>query len=99
MIVFGAFARREADTDSDIDILVVRPAEVEEDDDEWSGSLEGWRDAVRRLAANPVEVLEVSADEAATKLGSSGQIWNDIRRDRRLVHGLSCGERRATPIG
>jgi predicted nucleotidyltransferase len=99
VIVFGSFARREADTDSDIDILVVRPTEVEEDDDEWSDSLEGWRDAVRRLTGNPVEVLEVSADEAATKLGSSGQIWNDIRRDGRLVYGLSCDELRATPIG
>jgi len=95
VIVFGSFARREADTDSDIDVVVVRPAEVDEDDDAWSASLEGWRLDVRRLAGNPVEVLEVSVDEAATKLGGRGQLWADIRRDGRLVHGLGIDELRA----
>ena len=68
VIVFGSFARREADADSDIDVVVVRPDDVDEDDDAWSTSLEAWRRDVRRLTGNPVEVLEVSADEAATKL-------------------------------
>lgn len=68
VIVFGSFARREADADSDIDVVIVRPAEVGADDDAWSASLEAWRRGVRRLTGNPVEVLEVNADEAATKL-------------------------------
>lgn len=95
VIVFGSFARREADAESDIDVVVVRPAGVDEDDDAWSASLEAWRRDVRRLTGNPVEVLAVSADEAATKLAGRGQVWADIRRDGRLVHGLGIDELRA----
>lgn len=99
VIVFGSFARREADADSDIDLLIVRPAEVDEDDDTWSASLEAWRRDVRRLTGNPVEVLEVSVDEAATKLNGRAQLWADIRRDGRVVQGLSIDELRAVRSG
>ena len=94
VIVFGSFARREAVVDSDIDV-VVRPAEVDEDDDAWSASIETWRRDVRLLTGNPVEVLEVSADEAATKLAGRAQVWADIRRDGRVVHGLGVDQLRA----
>jgi predicted nucleotidyltransferase len=95
VIVFGSFARREADADGDIDVAVVRPAEADEDDDAWSASLEAWRRDVRRLTGNPVEVLEVSADEAATKLAGRSHVWADIQRDGRVVHGLGVDELRA----
>ncbi|WP_208028067.1 helix-turn-helix domain-containing protein [Rhabdothermincola sediminis] len=99
VIVFGSFARREADADSDIDVVVIRPTDIDEDDDTWSASLEAWRRDVRRLTGNPVEVLEVSADEAATKLASRAQVWADIRRDGRVVQGLSIDELRAVRSG
>jgi predicted nucleotidyltransferase len=94
-IVFGSFARREAGTDSDIDVVVVRPAGV--DEDEWSESLEAWRRGIQRLTGNPVEVLEVGADEAAAKLRSRSPVWVDIRRDGRVVHGLGLEELRGVP--
>jgi hypothetical protein len=97
VIVFGSFARREAGADSDIDVVVVRPEGV--DEDEWSASLEAWRRDVRRLAGNSVEVLEVGVDEAAKKLGSRSQVWADIRRDGHVVHGLGLDELRAVPSG
>ena len=92
VIVFGSFARGEAGRDSDVDILVVRPTEVDEDDDAWAESLEAWRRDVTRLTGNPVEVLEVSIDEAATKVTGRTQLWSDIRRDGRVVHGLDLDQ-------
>lgn len=92
VIVFGSFARREAESDSDIDIVVVRPDEVNEDDDGWAESLESFRRDVGRVTGNPVEVLELSIDEAATKAAGRSQLWADIRRDGRLVHGLALDE-------
>lgn len=97
VIVFGSFARREAKVGSDIDVVVVRPADIDEDDDTWSTSLEAWRRDVRLLTGNPVEVLEVSADEAATKLAGRAQVWEDIRRDGRVVHGLDLQQLRSVP--
>ena len=99
VIVFGSFARREAEAGSDIDVVVVRPAEVDEDDEAWSASLEAWRRDVRRLTGNPVEILEVNTDEAGTKLAGRAQVWADIRRDGRVVYGLSLDELRAVPSG
>lgn len=92
VIVFGSFARREAEAGSDIDVVVVRPTEIGEDDDAWLATIEAWRRDVRRLAGNPVEVLEVSANEAATKLGSRTPVWTDILRDGRVVYGVGVDE-------
>jgi len=96
LIVFGSFARREAGVDSDIDVVAVRPPEVDEDDERWSASLDAWRHDVRRLTGNPVEVLEVRADEAAAKLDGSTPVWADIRHDGRVVHGLGLDDLLAT---
>src|SRR5258708_1924350 len=35
VVVFGSFARGDADRDSDIDVLIIRSASVSEDDDAW----------------------------------------------------------------
>ena len=94
VIVFGSFARREAGPDSDIDLVVVRPIDIDEDNDAWAESLEGLRRDVRRLTGNPVEVLEVSDDEAAKRLAGRSQLWADVRRDGRVVHGLELDELR-----
>lgn len=88
VIVFGSFARREAGPDSDVDVVVVRPIDIDEDDQAWAESIEGWRRDVRRLTGNPVEVLEVSDDEAASRLTGRSQLWADIRRDGHVVHGV-----------
>jgi len=95
VIVFGSFARREADAHSDIDVVVVRPSGIDDDDDAWTDSIEAWRREVRRLTGNRVEVLEVSAGEAATKLGGRAQVWADIRRDGRVVYGTGLDQLRS----
>ncbi len=95
VVVFGSFARREAEVDSDIDLLVVRPAAEAEDDAVWADSLETWRSDVRRLTGNRVEVLEVSTDEGARKARGRSQLWSDIHRDGRVVHGLDIDELQA----
>lgn len=96
VIVFGSLARREAGIDDDIDVVVVRPMNLDEDDEMWITSVEQWRAAVRRLTGNPVEVLEVDADQAASRLADPNQLWADIRRDGRVVHGMSLDELRSS---
>ena len=99
VIAFGSFARREADADSDIDVVVVRPDDVDEADDAWSASLEAWRGDVRRITGNQVEVLEVSVAEAATKLAGRSQLWADVRRDGLVIHGLTIDDLGAARVG
>ena len=58
-----------------------------------------WRTEVRRIAGNPVEMLEVDVDEVAHKLASRSQVWIDIRREGRVVHGLTIDELGAERVG
>jgi predicted nucleotidyltransferase len=98
VIVFGSLARREAVQDSDIDVVVVRPSDVEEDDDAWAESIERWRRAALELTGNRVEVLEVSTDEVAKRVAGRSELWTEIRREGRVVHGLALDELQAAPI-
>ena len=92
VIVFGSFARGEADVDSDVDAVLVRPAGVGESDESWSESVEQWRASVRQASGNRVEVLEAGSDEVVALLNSRRQVWRDIWRDGLVVHGLSLAE-------
>jgi predicted nucleotidyltransferase len=92
VIVFGSFARGEADVASYIDAVLVRPAGVDESDESWAESVEQWQTSVRRASGNRVEVLEVGCDEVAASLNARRQVWRDIRRDGLVVHGLSLAE-------
>jgi predicted nucleotidyltransferase len=92
VVVFGSFARGEADEESDIDAVLVRPADVDESDEAWSASVEQWNAEVRRMTGNRVEVLEIGSDEVAARLNGRRQVWRDIRREGIAVYGLGIDE-------
>jgi DNA-binding transcriptional ArsR family regulator len=92
VIVFGSFARGEADEESDIDIVLVRPADVDEFNEAWSASVEQWKDRVGRTTGNRVEVLEIGSKEVAARLHSRQTVWHDIRHEGIVVHGLGIDE-------
>ncbi len=94
IIVFGSFARREADRHSDIDALIIRPDDVPEDDVAWATGVEQWREHVRAITGNPVEVIEADRAEAAEKLTRSRSVWREIARDGIVVHGAALDELR-----
>jgi predicted nucleotidyltransferase len=94
LIIFGSFARREADRHSDIDALIVRPDGVDEDDETWATGLEQWRDVVRSVTGNRVEVIETDRAEATEKLAGRQSVWRDIATDGVVVHGATLDELR-----
>jgi len=96
VVVFGSFARREADAESDIDLLVVRPTEVDEDDERWAASMHQLHTNGRCLSGNRLQVLEVGDQDVASLLESRRPLWIDIRHDGRLVYGASLDELRGS---
>ena len=92
VIVFGSFARGEADAVSDIDAVFVRPLSVNESDEAWSVSVEQWRSRIQMVSGNPVEVLEVGAEEIRARLQSKQPVWCDIRREGIVAHGQALHE-------
>jgi predicted nucleotidyltransferase len=94
VIVFGSFARREAERGSDIDAVVVRADEVDEDDDTWTAGVEQWRESVRAITGNAVEVIETDQAEVGAKLSGNQSLWREIARDGVVVHGATLDELR-----
>ena len=99
VIVFGSFARGEADAESDIDTVFVRPMGIDESDEAWADSVEQWRSQIRRISGNPVEVLEVGSDEIGARLRSRQPVWRDIRREGIVVQGQALDELAEARVG
>jgi len=87
VIVFGSFARRSADRDSDIDVVMVRPDEVDSDDEIWAAGVAQWRRDAKLISGNTVEVIEIGLASAIENLTSGGPLWTEIARDGLVVHG------------
>jgi hypothetical protein len=61
--VFGSAARGDGDPDSDIDIFLVRPGSIDEDDGKWQGQVEALAHNVFRWTGNHAGIAEVSEDD------------------------------------
>jgi predicted nucleotidyltransferase len=61
--LFGSAARGDGDTSSDIDLLVVQPADLDPDDAAWRDQLDELADSVRRWTGNNASIAEVSEGE------------------------------------
>jgi DNA-binding transcriptional ArsR family regulator len=94
VIVFGSFARGEADAESDLDVILVRSRDVDEDDPAWRSATERWRGSARRLTGNAVQVLEVGELEAARLLRSRKPLWLDVQRDGLVIFGRDLADLR-----
>lgn len=93
LIVFGSFARGEADSESDVDVLAVRPLGLRDDDDGWADALWVWIDAATRAVGNPVNVIEAAAEEIPGLLRRRGpSVWTDIVRDGIVLVGSPLEE-------
>jgi predicted nucleotidyltransferase len=95
VIVFGSVARGDASVGSDIDLVVVRPAAVGEESDDWRRAVEAWRGEVRRLSGNAAEIVEVDEREIGQRLRSRRPMWRDVMRDGIVVYGASLADLRA----
>jgi hypothetical protein len=71
---------------------VISSEVTSEDDEDWSASIENWRNEATALAGNTVQILEVSASEAQSRLRSNKQLWRDIHRDGVVIHGPTIRE-------
>jgi predicted nucleotidyltransferase len=61
--LFGSAARGDGDTSSDIDLLIVRPANLDPEDATWRDQLDELADSVRRWTGNNAGIAEVAEDE------------------------------------
>jgi biotin operon repressor len=58
--IFGSAARGDGDTESDIDILVIRPKDVEEEDERWRSQINSLAADVHSWTGNHAGIAEIS---------------------------------------
>lgn len=63
--IFGSAARGDGDTDSDIDILVVRPSGVDEEDEQWRSQLDSLAADVHSWSGNHAGIAEIRERDLA----------------------------------
>jgi predicted nucleotidyltransferase len=85
--IFGSAARGDGDTRSDIDVFVVRPERVTEDDPHWRGQLERLSDQVYAWTGNHVGLSEVSASDIRRLRREHPPVAEELRRDAITLAG------------
>jgi predicted nucleotidyltransferase len=95
VIVFGSLARGDAGVESDVDVVLVRPGDVGEDDSDWRQAVEGWRQAARRVSGSAIDVVEASEADIGRLLRSRRPMWRDVVRDGVVVYGAALSDLRA----
>jgi predicted nucleotidyltransferase len=90
--IFGSAARGDGDTRSDIDIFVVRPAGVAEDDPGWREQLEQLSDLIHNWTGNHAAISEVSTADVRRLRRERPPVVDELRRDAITVAGPTPAE-------
>lgn len=88
--LFGSMARGEGDTNSDIDLLVVRPQGVEREEPQWREQLDLLAQKVERWTGNQAGIVEVGKEEIPRLHKEDPPILAELRTDAVTVAGADA---------
>lgn len=89
--VFGSFARRDGDAGSDLDLFLVRPDDVLDDDEAWAICRHDLAVSAEAWSGNRVQVLELSAAELTAAVEADEPLVESLRHDARWLCGDAPG--------
>lgn len=87
VFLFGSTAKGTATERSDVDLLVVRPPNVEELERVWGDQLSQLSEDVHRWSGNYCEILELTPQELKRDVMSEGRLSTDLHRYGRVLYG------------
>jgi predicted nucleotidyltransferase len=85
--LFGSSARGQGGPDSDLDLLIVRPDNVDESDPRWLEQLETLSAHASRWSGNSCEVVEYSDQEVRDLISHGERLVAELRRDAVPITG------------
>jgi predicted nucleotidyltransferase len=85
--VFGSTARGEGGVDSDIDLLIVRPAQIAPDEHRWQSQVDALREKIEAWTGNRAAITDRSETELAELRRQQRPIISELRTDAIVVFG------------
>ena len=85
--LFGSTARGEGHTGSDIDLFVVRPTAVSDEDAQWRAQVDHLARQIERWTGNQASVAEASEEEMDRLRKEDRPIVDQLRSDAIVVEG------------
>jgi hypothetical protein len=85
--LFGSMARGDGNTHSDVDLFVVRPKAVPEEDPRWREQLDGLASKIARWTGNRAAILEAAEGELARLATEKPRIVIELRSDAIALGG------------
>jgi len=85
--LFGSAARRDGDSESDIDVLIVRPDGVGEDDEAWESQVGALRAAVGSWTGNRCQSFVIDRVRLVAHLTAKDPLVANWLRDEVLIMG------------
>lgn len=79
--LFGSAARGDGDIRSDVDLLIVRPRQIDAENDTWRTQIDDLAEAVRRWTGNHASTIEMSEDDLPRLRRDQPPIVGQIRED------------------
>jgi predicted nucleotidyltransferase len=79
--MFGSTARGDGDDGSDIDILLIRPDQVGEDDSPWADQVDRLRDLVQAWTGNHCQVFQLDLARLSEHVSAQDPLIGEWRRD------------------
>jgi DNA-binding transcriptional ArsR family regulator len=86
--VFGSAVRGDGGIDSDVDIFLVRPDEVEEENEKWRGHVEALADHVFEWTGNHAGIAEVAEDDLDRLRKEQPAILGSLHADALDIAGV-----------
>jgi predicted nucleotidyltransferase len=85
--LFGSAARGEGDSDSDIDLFVVRPKAIDSEDPRWREQLDLLARRVQRWTGNRLGISEVGKSDISRLRKDEPPILDELRADAIAIAG------------
>ncbi|TCC36816.1 nucleotidyltransferase domain-containing protein [Kribbella sindirgiensis] len=85
--LFGSTARGQGGTDSDLDLLIVRPDDVDDSDPGWLEQVDTLSAHASLWSGNSCEVVEYSAQEVQDLINHGERLVTELRRDAVPIAG------------
>jgi DNA-binding transcriptional ArsR family regulator len=79
--MFGSAARADGDTSSDIDLLIVRPGDVDEEDSGWRRQVDDLGEYIQAWTGNHASIVELSEGDLTNLRKKPPRILGDLRAD------------------